>query len=55
MTEPRIDRLERRVDIHDSRIAIVERTLDRFRWMVAGFSTAGAIFGGVIVALLSRQ
>ena len=53
MTE-RLDRLERVVDRHDERLTIVERTLDRFRWMVAGFSTAGAIFGGVIVALISR-
>lgn len=44
----------RHMQLMDERLTMAERTLDRYRWTVAGFSAAGAVFGGVMVALIGR-
>lgn len=38
---------------NNERVDKIERTIDRFRWTVAGFATAGGVLGGGLVYLIS--
>ena len=43
-----------RIDRHERRLNALERSLDRFRWTVGGFTIAGSVLGGIIVALFTQ-